>query len=399
MKYLRTMFESEKTLAYLEDVKKIFPDEVKIYTSDGSFTLKKSDITREVDIIRASYYHNTAADGNVLKDAEPDFLFIELHFVRNHNGIKTLVNITYGDQMKSEFSIESPNKISIGHYNGIGSIADSETHFGFEDSTILDLCKLFNSFDFGYDVKTQDLNFIDKYLDSYVHNESLKITPLREGEIILVINNTKPEKNRFLNNLLNYLKNRGIQFEVASSAEDIDRIDVEFEIIGAISTGSEYKISTSDYESKLSYYAFEKLNCPILGICYGMQAMVNYYGGSTVDSGEYFQTHEKFTNFKKNHFLFKDYDISNIEWSFSHGDIIEKMPSNFTVIAMCDTKIVAISDEEGKRYGVLFHPEDVDMSYPLLDNFILKCGGSMNDQDNIQSGKFENVKSFKDFKY
>ena len=399
MKYLRTIFESEKTLAYLEDVKKIFPDEVKIYTSDGSFTLKKSDITREVDIIRASYYHNTAADGNVLKDAEPDFLFIELHFVRNHNGIKTLVNITYGDQMKSEFSIESTNKISIGHYNGIGSIADSETHFGFEDSTILDLCKLFNSFDFGYDVKTQDLNFIDKYLDSYVHNESLKITPLREGEIILVINNTKPEKNRFLNNLLNYLKNRGIQFEVASSAEDIDRLNVEFEIIGAISTGSEYKISTSEYESKLSYYAFEKLNCPILGICYGMQAMVNYYGGSIVDSGEYFQTHEKFTNFKKSHFLFKDYDVSNIEWSFSHGDIIEKMPSNFTATAMCDTKIVAISDEEGKRYGVLFHPEDVDMSYPLLDNFILKCGGSMNDQDNIQSGKFENVKSFKDFKY
>ena len=127
--------------------------------------------------------------------------------------------------------------------------------------------------------------------------------------------------------------------------------------------------------------------------------MTNYYGGIVTESGEYVQTHEKFTNFKKNHFLFKGYDVTNIEWSFSHGDVIEKMAPGFTSIAMCGTKIVGISDEERRRYGVLFHPEDIDMSYPLLDNFILKCGGSMNDQENIQSGKFENVKSFKDFKY
>jgi len=397
MRYLKRITESEKILAYEEDVKKIFPEEVSIYTSNGSFKLKKSDITREVDVIRASYYHNTAKDGNVLKDGEPDFLFFDIHFSKNEIGIKTLVNISYGDQMKSEFSIEAPNKIEVGHYNGVNSKADPETHFGFEESTILDLCKLFNSFDFGYKLNPKDFTFIDKYLDTYSY-ESLKLTPLREHEIIIVINNTKPDKNRFLNNILNYLKVRGISFEIANSSEDIEKYLKQYKVVGAISTGSEYTISKSKYETGLSQYAYSNLKCPVLGICYGLQSMVELYGGSIKDSEEYVQTHKKLTHYKKDHFLFRGYDVTNIEWSFSHQDIIERVPTGFTSIAMCDTDIVAISNEDKKRYGVLFHPEDIEMSWTLLDNFINKCGGSMNDQENILQGKFEHLKTFKDFK-
>jgi GMP synthase-like glutamine amidotransferase len=397
MKYLKRISESEKILAYEEDVKKIFPQEVGSYTSNGSFKLKKSDITREVDVIRASYYHNTAKDGDVLRDGEPDFLFFDIHFSKNEFGIKTLVNISYGDQMKSEFSIESPNKIQVGHYNGINSKADSQTHFGFEDSTILDLCKLFNSFDFGYNLKPKDLTFIDKYLDTYSY-ESLKLTPLRDKEIIMVINNTKPDKNRFLHNISNYLKVRGINFEIANSSEDVDSYLKNYKVVGAISTGSEYTISKSKYETKLSNYAYSKLKCPVLGICYGMQSMVEFYGGVIKDSKEYVQTHKKLTRYNENNFLFKGYDVTNIEWSFSHQDAIEKMPSGFTSIAMCDTDIVGISDEDKKRYGVLFHPEDIEMCWPLLDNFINECGGSMNDQENILQGKFEHLKTFEDFR-
>jgi anthranilate/para-aminobenzoate synthase component II len=126
--------------------------------------------------------------------------------------------------------------------------------------------------------------------------------------------------------------------------------------------------------------------------------MVELYGGSIKDSEEYVQTHKKLTHYNENHFLFRGYDITNIEWSFSHQDVIEKMPSGFTSIAMCDTNIVGISDEDKKRYGVLFHPEDIEVSWSLLDNFINRCGGSMNDQENILQGKFEHLKTFKDFK-
>ncbi len=107
MKYIIGIKE---TLVYDEEVVKIFPEKIDIYTSDGNYTLKKADITREVDIIRASYYQNTS-DGNVTKDGDPDTCVFDIHFVKNNNGFKTIVNITYGDQMKSEFSIEAPNNI------------------------------------------------------------------------------------------------------------------------------------------------------------------------------------------------------------------------------------------------------------------------------------------------
>jgi GMP synthase-like glutamine amidotransferase len=394
MKYIIGIKE---TLVYDEEVVNVFPETMDIYTSDGSYTLKKGDVTREVDIIRASYYQNTASDGDITKDGEPDTCVFDIHFVKNSNGFKTIVNITYGDQMKSEFSIESPNKIKVGHYNGIGSKLDSETQFGFEDNTIQDLVKLFNSFNFGYKLTTKDLAFIDKYPDTYV-NEDIKLTPLFKNEIILVINNTKPPKNLYLNNLLNYLKSRGIEFEIASSEEDIREISSKFKVIGAISTGSEYRITDSTYETKVSNYAYKILKCPILGICYGLQSMSISYGGSIKDSGEFTHKHLKLTQVNKDHFLFKDVNIDNIEFSFSFHDIIDRMPDGFKSIAMLNDVIVAISDSDRDRYGLLFHPEDKEMSYPVLDNFISKCKGGEDEQEKLFQGKFEHLISFKDFR-
>ena len=394
MKYIKRINE---TLVYDEKVLDIFPEKMNIYTSEGSYTLSKGDITREVDIIRAFYYHDTSKDGDITKDGEPNMLGFDIHFSKNENGIKTIVDITYGDQMKSEFSIESPNRIKVGHYNGIGSKFDTNTHFGFEDDTIEDLVKIFNSFNFGYKLSPKDFTFIDKYPDTYV-NEDIKLTPLFENEIILVINNSKPPKNLYLNNLLNYLKSRGVSFEIASSEKDIQSISKRFKVIGAISTGSEYRLSDSMYESKVSFYGYENLNCPILGICYGLQSMSVFYNGSIKDSGEFTHKHLKLTQVTKDHFLFKDVNIDNIEFSFSFHDIIDEMPDGFKSIAMLDDMVVAISDDVRKRYGLLFHPEDKEMSYPVLDNFISKCKGGEDEQEKLLQGKFEHLVRFVDFR-
>jgi anthranilate/para-aminobenzoate synthase component II len=404
VKYLKKF--SENFTLYDEQVVDIFPDTIKIYTSDGSFTLKRGDTTREIDIVRVSYYQNTSKDGDVVKDGEPDFVVFDLHFVKNESGIKTLVNITYGDQMKSEFSIESPNIIKIGHYNGIKSIADSDTHFGFEDTTIRNLCKLFNGFDFGYNLSPKDLKFIDKYPDTFNYVQSpkiqikdqLKVQNEIGSDIILVVNNSKPPGDYFLKNIVNYLNIREVPYEIASSEEEITEINKNFKIKGGISTGSDYRISSSEYESKLSKFAYNNLSCPILGVCYGMQSMVINYGGSIKDSGEFFHKHQKLDNAQTNSKLFKDMNFKNMEFSFSFHDVIDKLPDGFKASSHIDGTISSIEDESKLRWGILFHPEDKSNTYPILDNFIRMCGLlKKSEQDLLKQGKFEHLKSFLKF--
>lgn len=404
MKFIKPFNESENNiLAYDEEVIKFLPKELTVYTSDGSFTMTVGGSTREGDIIRALYSRQTSPT-----DGEPDSLSLDIHFMKNENGFKTIVDIIYGNNIKYQVSIEAPNKVKVGHYSGIRSINDSETQFGFEDDSIVDLCKFFNSFNFGYKLKPEDLKSIDKYPDSYKPESDIQLVSLKSGlkntfnkgdKVILVIDNSKHPEHRYLNNILNYLKFRGEKFEVASSIEELSKFKSEYEIIGAISTGSDYRLSKSEEGSELAYKSYESLRCPIIGFCYGFQTMAKSYGGSVVDSKKHTHKHLKLTNFKSDHFLFKDFDLQNVEFSFSFHDIVEKMPDGFKQIAMLNEIIVGISDDEKKRYGFLFHPEDKQMTYPILDNFIGKCKGrkESDEQKKLQQGQFEHLIRFKNF--
>ena len=136
-----------------------------------------------------------------------NFLEFDIHTSRNERGIKLNVDITYGDSMASEFSIESPNKINVIHYTGINSKYDPKTYFGFTDETINDLVNLFNSFNQDFKLTSDDFKFIDKDPDSYKHdinnsdhlyNDDSDLisfgNSMKESisnDIILVINNSK----------------------------------------------------------------------------------------------------------------------------------------------------------------------------------------------------------------
>lgn len=403
MKFLKQFNEVKRILAYDEKVIDALPKQLSIYTSDGSFTFDLGNSTRETDVLRASYSRQTS-----YKDGEPDSLSLDIHFLKNENGFKTIVDIIYGDNIKHQISIEAPNKITVGNYNGIRSVNDPSTQFGFEDISIRNLCRFFNNFNFGYNLTPSDLKSIDKYPDSYNHNVSSDIKSLKNGlknsfnkgdEIILVIDNSKPPHHNFLNNLLNYLKYRGEKFEVVSSLKEFNKVYSEYKIVGAISTGSDFRASKNDIGTELQFDCYKKLDCPILGICFGLQSMCKLYGGEIVDSNVHTHKHLKLTSFSRNHFLFKDFDLQGVEFSFSFNDIIHKMPDGFKQIAMLNEIIVGISDDEKKRYGLLFHPEDKEMTYPILDNFIGECRGKKvsDEQRKIQNGKFESLVSFKNF--
>ncbi|BAY98646.1 GMP synthase (glutamine-hydrolyzing) [Tolypothrix tenuis PCC 7101] len=113
------------------------------------------------------------------------------------------------------------------------------------------------------------------------------------------------------------------------------------------------------------------LGVPILGVCYGMQLMVNQLGGlvEKADRGEYG---------KASLYIDDPTDLlTNVEegttmW-MSHGDSVTKMPPGFELLAHTEnTPCAAIADHERKLYGVQFHPEVVHSlgGLALIRNFV-----------------------------
>ena len=140
-----------------------------------------------------------------------------------------------------------------------------------------------------------------------------------------------------------------------------------------------------------------ELNIPILGICYGMQTLINQFGGKVETSSkrEFGYAEIRAHGHSK---LFKDIqDKSNDEghglldvW-MSHGDKVTDIPQNFKVIASnASTPIAAIADEEKLLYGVQFHPEvtHTKQGKNIIKRFsldIAKCSPSWNMPDYVNT--------------
>lgn len=111
-------------------------------------------------------------------------------------------------------------------------------------------------------------------------------------------------------------------------------------------------------------FIFEKEDLPILGICYGMQLMGKFFGGTVEKgiSGEY------------GHAVIQIIDESKIPncphelkvW-MSHGDHLSKIPENFKVLMESHNGFVgAILHKKRPILGLQFHPE-VDHTEHGLD--------------------------------
>ena len=96
-----------------------------------------------------------------------------------------------------------------------------------------------------------------------------------------------------------------------------------------------------------------KTGLPILGICYGMQALTHALGGEVYPSSsrEYGQAEIQS--------LVSNSLISNLStvW-MSHGDRITRMPEGFIALASSgNSPFAAMGDMTRKYFGVQFHPE------------------------------------------
>jgi GMP synthase (glutamine-hydrolysing) len=119
---------------------------------------------------------------------------------------------------------------------------------------------------------------------------------------------------------------------------------------------------------------------PVLGICYGMQAMTHQLGGKVISSTKREYGHAVLHISDRDSPLFAGLDESLTVW-MSHGDSIEEMPPGFKALAHTEnTPNAAIGNDKG-MYGIQFHPEVVHtpQGKAILKNFahnICGCKGN-----------------------
>jgi len=126
---------------------------------------------------------------------------------------------------------------------------------------------------------------------------------------------------------------------------------------------------------KVDFQIFN-LNIPILGICYGMQYMIDGLGG-TVESAakrEYGLAKLKIIDSSG---MFYGIDTVTPCW-MSHEDSTSRLPEGFKITASTEnTKIAAVENVQRRFYGLQFHPEVVHTpeGKKMLKNFLFRiCG-------------------------
>ncbi len=122
-------------------------------------------------------------------------------------------------------------------------------------------------------------------------------------------------------------------------------------------------------------YVYES-GLPVLGICYGMQAITKQLGGQVKPGTKREYGHAVMHLSQVDSPLFAKLPESTPVW-MSHGDKIEEMPPGFSALARTENSPYAVIGDEKGVYGLQFHPEVVHTpeGKTILRNFVQKvCG-------------------------
>jgi len=123
---------------------------------------------------------------------------------------------------------------------------------------------------------------------------------------------------------------------------------------------------------------------PILGICYGMQAMVAQLGGvvhRADDRGEFGYASMRVTGDAALFHGLQDRltgEGRELDVWMSHGDRVESLPAGYRAVGTSENApFAAMSDEAGRRFGIQFHPEvtHTRQGGTMLERFVREvCG-------------------------
>ncbi|HET6604200.1 MAG TPA: glutamine-hydrolyzing GMP synthase [Xanthomonadaceae bacterium] len=171
----------------------------------------------------------------------------------------------------------------------------------------------------------------------------------------------------------------GVYSEIWAWDHDPDQIRA-WGARGIILSGGPETTTTVD-APRVPAAVFE-LGVPILGICYGMQAMAAQLGGGTEPSShrEFGYAEVEVSSACRLLDDLKDHPGAppRLDVWMSHGDRVTAVPEGFRITARTATvPIVAMADEDRGWYGLQFHPEvtHTRQGRAILERFLTQvCG-------------------------
>jgi len=157
------------------------------------------------------------------------------------------------------------------------------------------------------------------------------------------------------------VRESGVYCEIYACDVAAEKI-VEFAPRGIVLSGGPESVA-ADTRHPVPEVVFN-LEVPVLGICYGMQAMAAHFGGEVAPHGKSefgyatvrARGHSKLLKDIQDRVNDSDHGLLDV-W-MSHGDRVESLPEGFKLIASTDSAPIAgFADEERGLYALQFHVE------------------------------------------
>ncbi len=181
------------------------------------------------------------------------------------------------------------------------------------------------------------------------------------------------------------IRELNVYCEILPFDADIGRIK-DFNPAGVVLSGGPATVTETD-TPRANRELFE-LDCPILGICYGMQTMAAQLGGEVETSKQREYGFAEIRSISSSPLIDGLYDrvdgdgMGLLQVWMSHGDRVSTLPDGFRVLAVSDNApMAAIANLDRNYFGVQFHPEVTHTTHGrvMMERFVRDiCGCSSN---------------------
>ena len=195
--------------------------------------------------------------------------------------------------------------------------------------------------------------------------------------MLVIVDNTQNLSDAFMTpKIIKFLEEKEINHTIISSYGRLDLPCPFEEVTGVIFSGGPLMLSDQLELIKIqsNIELFIRLletspDTPILAICFGYQLVALLYGGE-IKSMDQPNTGKSLLNIDTRSILFQGMD-STLEVFNHHEDHLANCPRGFKVIAWDDScGISGIEHHNRPIWGLQFHPEGLESSQKILDNFL-----------------------------